>query len=365
MQYKGKWLWIGLGALALIVRWIGGYYPEMIEQFYSRGLYLGIRRILDYTIGILPFPVVYLILIGAFAYLIYSVYWFISSQKTWLAKLGQSVLGFLAFTAAIAFFFLFLWGFNYGRISISDKLMLATHPLSKQDLENNLTEVAQILDSLRAQIGTDSVAVTAERMQSITTKDIRSNLQTVLTKTDYPANFSPKVQELRPKGILLRFQTLGVYFPWSGECNLDAGLHPLEKPFVTAHELVHGYGFGDEGTCNFLALLACLNSEQLEMRYAGYFEYFSTLAVNLRKYDRQGYYRFLSQLSPAVKADWNSIVENHAKYPNIVPELRRATYNTYLKVQGISEGIQNYNKVLVLAEAWKEQVGSLEDWEKF
>jgi hypothetical protein len=120
-----------------------------------------------------------------------------------------------------------------------------------------------------------------------------------------------------------------------------------------AHEMAHGYGFTDEGTCNFLAYLACIRSKNSFIQYAGYFEYFSTLAVNYRKYDREAYTAMMKSLPASVKADWNSIIENHEHYPNIMPKLRHYTYDTYLKVQGISEGIQNYNRVLMLVKAWE------------
>ncbi|MCB0582976.1 MAG: DUF3810 family protein, partial [Phaeodactylibacter sp.] len=72
----------------------------------------------------------------------------------------------------------------------------------------------------------------------------------------------------------------GLYFPFTGEGHIDAGLHPLQKPYVMAHELAHGYGFGDEGTCNFLGYLACIGSDDPVIAYIGHLNYWRTLAAD-------------------------------------------------------------------------------------
>ena len=55
-----------------------------------------------------------------------------------------------------------------------------------------------------------------------------------------------RCRQILPQGILLRISTAGFYNPLTGECNIDKGLHPLQKPFVMAHELFHGMGITGE-----------------------------------------------------------------------------------------------------------------------
>ena len=42
----------------------GRFAPDFAEAWYSRGLFQGIRRLLDGITGILPFPAVYLLVAG-------------------------------------------------------------------------------------------------------------------------------------------------------------------------------------------------------------------------------------------------------------------------------------------------------------
>ncbi|MEM9885864.1 MAG: DUF3810 domain-containing protein [Bacteroidota bacterium] len=351
---KWKWIWIALGGAAILLRWLLSNRSEFVESIYSRGIFLFVRKILD-IIGFLPIPLLYLLLLLLLLLFAKGIYGLVKGNDNWRKRLSEALLSLGASIGMMSFFFLFLWGYNYARVPIEEQIGLDPKPLTQEELCENLKAEATVISKLRAELGTDSIDIQAAQLPENLEEEIKRNLKAVLKDLGYPHKFNPKVQQLRPKGILLRFQTLGVYFPWTGECNLDAGLHPLEIPHVMAHELAHGYGFGDEGTCNFLAYLACTRSENPIIKYAGHFEYYSTLAVNYRRYDRAAYIKQLRALPAAVKADWNAIIVTHDKYPDILPKLRRATYNTYLKAQGIEEGIKNYNRVLMLVDAWKRK----------
>jgi len=60
IKNKRNWWWIALGSFAILVRILLGGSPEIIEQYYSQGIFLGIRSVIDSTFGLLPFPLIYL-----------------------------------------------------------------------------------------------------------------------------------------------------------------------------------------------------------------------------------------------------------------------------------------------------------------
>lgn len=351
---KIAWIWIILGAVALLLRWGAGFAPELVENFYSRGVFLSIRRMLD-VLGLIPFPLVYALLLLLFFRLARGIVRLFRSNLPAKERLKSTALKVGGFVGATIFFFLFLWGFNYARQPIEAQIGIDVQPLSVDDLRSNLEAQAPLLAKRRLAIGKDSIAIQTTDLPEDLETEMRTALQGVLNDLRYPWDYHPKVQALAPKGILIRFQTLGVYFPWTGECNIDAGLHAMDLPFVMAHEMAHGYGFGDEGTCNFLAYLACLRSEHPVVQYVGHFEYYVQLLINYRRYQPDAYDDWLRTLPAPVKADWNDVILTYEQYPDIFPSLRRATYNAYLKAQGIEEGILNYNRILMLVEAWNEK----------
>ena len=349
-----KNIWIILGSIALILR--GLLSAEQIEHWYSRGLFLWLRQVIDFIAAWIPFPMVYALAVALLYKLIQAI-----RKPSSAASIQQKIIrilhNWLAFAMAVIFFFLFLWGYNYGRIPIEHQMGFETKPLSFLDLKMELDSTTKVIDSLRMRIphASDS-ALTAAFIPRKLESSMRGHLAQILKEIGYPASNNPRGRLLYPKGLLLRISTAGVYIPFTGEGHIDAGLHPIQMPFVMAHELSHAYGFGDEGTCNFTAFLACINSGDPVLEYIGYFSYWRYVASNYRRYDREGYAEFYDKKVPlGVKNDLRAIYETMDQYPDILPNVRDAVYNNYLKAQGIQEGIQNYSRILMLEKGRKSQ----------
>lgn len=348
-----RFIWIGLGGVAILVRGLAS--AEAIEQFYSRGLFVFIRTIFDAVTGILPFALVYLLFVVFVVFLIFKIKKAIADQRKWTTRIGSAVFSLLAFAGGVIFFFLVLWGYNYGRVSIEKQMGFETTPLSLEDLKMELDSTTKVIARLRANIPnvTDS-ALTQAFIPTELEETMHNALMDILRKHDYPTPGYVRGRLLFPKGLLLRISTAGVYIPFTGEGHIDPGLHPIQLPFVTAHEMSHGYGFGDEGTCNFLAYLACIYSDDAVLQYIGYFSYWRYVASNYRRYQREEYKDFYENKVPmGVKNDLRAIYKEMDKYPDIFPKVRDAVYNNYLKAQGISEGIQNYSRILMLEKGRK------------
>ncbi len=356
-KYRNNLVWIGLGVLALLLRWALDPYPAVIEAYYSRGFFLGVRLLVDYTIAWLPFPVLYLVVA---ALLWRAGYWGWKCwrwQGSWMELATTLLTGLLAFAGGAVFFFLVMWGFNYGRVPVEEQLALDLQPLSEAELKQELFAEAESLKQLRRAIpGAGTEALGASYLPESLETHLRHNLEQVLREQGYQTVGRVRAKMIYPRGIFLRFSSSGMYFPWTGEGQVDAGLDPLSRISVMAHELSHGYGFGDEGTCNFWAYLACAASSDPLVAYAGKLDHFRTLAANFLRYDREAYRAFRESLPLGIQADLDAINANLRRYPDIMPNLRYAAYDTYLKAQGIPEGMKNYSRVIMMVKAWKEGV---------
>ena len=86
----------------------------------------------------------------------------------------------------------------------------------------------------------------------------------------------------------------------------------------------------------------------------GHFYYFRYVASDFRRYRPDEYKEIWAALPEGVKNDYRAVQEEMAKYPDILPAVRDAAYNTYLKAQGIDDGIKNYDRVTMLAHAWHQ-----------
>lgn len=351
---KKRIIWIVLGLMTLVIRYVAS--PIFIEQNYSRGLFLWIRRVIDYTIGWFPIPLLYIFYI---VLIIWAIRQLIKTKWkklfTWKG-IANWLLSVVAFIGGVLFFFFFLWGFNYGRVPLVQQINLKAKPVELTDLKKELEQKTIEVLAARKQLDAMEETVLAAHLLP---KEMESLCRTAVEKTliqlDYPVAGKVRGRVLPTKGILMRFSSSGVYWPFVGEGNIDGGLHPLQQPFTLCHELSHGYGITNEGVCNFLGYVATQNSNNAYVRYSGLLCYWRYIAIAYQRFAYADYQKFRATLPKGFLADLGEINEALDRYPDILPKLRYAAYDAYLKSQGISEGMKSYSSIIMLVRAWEAE----------
>ena len=177
---------------------------------------------------------------------------------------------------------------------------------------------------------------------------VRRQLVSQLAQMNIHHPGEPRGRQPFWNGFLLRFGAAGIYNPFTGECNIDKGLPNLTKPYTLAHEFCHGYGFGDEGTCSFLAYLALSNSRDTFLKYTAELAFWRELASSYRKSNPSDYKIIWDKLPSGFQKDIQLIHTTIQQYPEYFEVFRVKAYDQYLKAQGIEEGINNYSKVVTL-----------------
>ncbi len=350
-----KYIWIILGFIAFVLNWLFGLFPSFYEVFYFKGIFQLIRTVYDYTLGWIPFPMVY-ILFFIVVQIIYNFLKFRGFRKAKgvLAKSWSIILPVLSLFGAIVFFFYFLWGFNYQQEQLGKYLEFPEVVPDTTELYSESVFYLERMEELRASISTDTLPLTFDMMPDDLEGDIRHNLESILHEWDIPVNGRVRVRELYPRGILLRISTAGVYIPFVFEGHIDAGLHPIQYPFTMAHEMSHGYGLADEGTCNFTGFVACMSSDNPFVQYSASMSIWRYMANNLRQGSPRMYKKLMREISPNVRRDLLAVMDEMDKYPDILPKVRNAVYDTYLKSHGVAGGLSNYSKVVEMTMAWKK-----------
>ncbi len=344
-----NWRWMFLGIIGLFIHFLFTLSPGLTEQLYSRGLFRVVRWVFSHTFAYAPFPIFYVLLI----FLLIQLYHFISflgaSYHSLKEKLDYAVHALLSFAGAAVFSFYFLWGYNYSRIPFDQQIGLQMKEVDSVSLRKELENAAA--DVVAAKIAADAYGSPPAAFFNDLGEFMRDYTSRTLNRYGFPAGGNLRGRMLKPDGILYRFGSSGVYLPWIGESNIDAAIHPLQKPFILAHELSHGYGWGDEGTCNFIAYLTCTQSSSPYVRYSGFLDYYRYVASNYRVGRQKEYARFRASLPPGVRSDLEEINQTISRYPEWITF--NFVYEWYLKGNGIPEGMQNYNKVISLVYSYR------------
>lgn len=350
--------WICFGVISICFNLVFSKFPAFADWFYYRGVFQLLRIVYDYTLGWLPFPMFYLVL----PLTIYLIYHLLGKaiQLFKSKSLGKATLdiaiGILAFAGFFYGMFYWLWGYNYQKPNFETTMELEVNKMSTAQLYNELYKVHEVLKGLRLELKTDADYLEEDLAKDLESK-VRIAVEDFLTETDYPKNGRVRIRKLFPRGSLLRISTAGVYIPFAIEGHIDPGLHPLTWPATMAHEMAHGYGFTDEGTCNFIGYQVCINQSDAYMQYSGWLMYFRYLYSNARSSDRDRFKIFSDAISEEVFNDLLAIDEYANRYPDIMPKVRDAVYDTYLKSHGVKEGLRSYSRMILLVNAWNRKQG--------
>jgi hypothetical protein len=262
-----------------------------------------------------------------------------------------------AWAGKLVFFFYVLWGFNYTRVGIEKQWGLETAPMNSAELAAEAAWASRMSTESRASIpGNSADTLGPADLPSNLESHLRSVLVPVLREAGYPAPGRVRVRSFSPGGWMMRFSSTGVYVPFFGEGYTANNLLPFEKPFTTAHEMVHGYGITDEGAANFLAFLACAASPLPVVKYSGFAAYWEYAAGELSRAVPVEFKALWENLPEGMKTDIRSAQKNAAHYRGALEKVSQKVYAKYLKSQGIDDGLRSYSRFVGLVAAWKKRI---------
>lgn len=156
----------------------------------------------------------------------------------------------------------------------------------------------------------------------------------------------------------------GYYFPFSMEANYNDVMHILNIPSTMCHELAHLKGFIYEDEANFIGYLACIQSEDAFFQYAGYLSVLNYLyndICRLAKENPDIYTKTVDEIPIAIVSgqvrkdnifvsdeEWERINGKALIDTEIVDKAADVFIDTNLKVNGVSDGMISYSRVVKL-----------------
>ena len=168
------------------------------------------------------------------------------------------------------------------------------------------------------------------------------------------------VRLAQPPSVVSYANIGGMFFPFTMESNINVDNPFFMVPWTMAHELAHQCGFMREDEANFIAYLACKESDDALMRYSGLLLAYDNAMGALRSADPERAAEIASGLAEPVRRDLAERAEHWAQYEGPVQDVSNAANDAYLKANNQSDGMQSYGRMvdLLLAEQRAEENGS-------
>ena len=326
--------------------------PSFTEQLYGEKIFPIFRFVLDHSLALFPIPLYHISWLIAVAMLIRAFFAFFRQKEPWKARLSRFARRLISLLVVLYAIFYWFWGFNYYRPPVQQRLDINTATPDEDWLLQQFEEQIRLMNELRRgalmHILRDSVVSDHRQEEILSTSAIRAEVEKILPMFKYNNRANPVLRSLKPKGVFLHWAATGMYWPFTGEANIDQGIHLIKKPVTMAHEYAHAYGVTDEGDCNLIGYLACAGSSDALSRYSAAQSYFRYLLSAIRKTkSKEEIQSLIVSLDERVRNDMRAIRQLHSRYKLWLPDLRSKAYDMYLKGNKVSEGLRSYDRFIV------------------
>ena len=342
---KPKFILPFLLLLQIIALQIISFFPEFVEQYYSNGLYRWISNFSRSTLGAIFFSMGDLLYIVV---LFLIAKWFWTQRKSWKTQWQSNSLRILSFVSVLCFVFHLLWGMNYHRVPLFEKMNIKKD-YSDADLLLFTQKLIAKTNAVHHQIVKDDHLKVVFPYTQEQVFDFNSKGYEMLSK-EYPlfTYQNPSVKKSL-MSLPLTYMGFGGYLnPFTNEAQVNY-LGPMYNfPTTTCHEMAHQLGYASESEANFIGFLASIKNDNLYFQYSGYAQALRYCLRNWQIRDQNILKALLKTIHPGILANFKESETFWASYETFIETGFKIFYDHFLKFNQQEDGLESYSKYVDL-----------------
>ncbi len=328
----------------ILVKWLGSY-PNLIETYYSKGLYPIIAKFSRTVLGWIPFSVGDIL----YAILFFFAFRYLILKRKEIRKFPKAFVRNIFMVLSLAYFLFHLfWGFNYYRIPISTTLALKeTH---------STEELVLFTEKLIEKTNEVQYAITADSTEIV---KIPYSKKEILDKSIHGFEVLQKqipfLEYVRPslkKSLFstpLTYMGYGGYLnPFTNEAQVNSKLPNFRFPGVCGHEVGHQLGYSAENETNFIGYLVTSQNEDIYFKYSAYSSALSYCLSDIKRRDNATFEKLYGRLNTGIKKNFQEVADFWQDYENPMEPVFKSIFNSFLKANNQTKGIKSYNSVVSL-----------------
>lgn len=291
---------------------------------------------------------------------------FLAGNAAWLVRAGvllfrrREALPFLRRLLILGSVWLWLWAglcwlWNaaYYAPSFTQRSGLDVRPCSVEELAAVTELFAQRAAALAPQVPRDEELHFAQPL----TLCFRENSAVYEEVTREFHCLSMQAVSAKPMYLFSRIQSIlgftGMYFPFTGEANVNIDAPACLAPATIAHEMAHQRMVASELEANFVGIAACTSCSDVVFQYSGYLMGLIQLCNALYSVSPDSWYAISEEyFTPELAADWRDNNEYWAALASPVGDTAEQVYDSFLKSNDQELGIRSYGACVDLLVAW-------------
>lgn len=352
-QSKVFWISTALLAISFIIVFLARINVDFTTKFYTFGFYKIYMTILLKLNSLVSFSIAEVLIV---LFCIYLIFWCVLLIYTLINRRKNiyNVL-LLLFSPVCAIIFMFTVSYlpNYHQQTFYYYSGLKMQDTSVDNLYILCESLAFDANNYRALVGQENEVF--DYTKEVTTTELFSLCTKSFQNLDYPE--CEKLFNILENSIakpiffskiMSYLNMTGGFFAITGEANININSSDIFIPSTTCHELAHVAGFMREDEANFIAYVACRNSDSVLLNYSGTMLALLHSTNALYAKDQEKYYEIMSILSNDVNLDFDAHNEYYYKYETPIRTVSKAVNDTYLKANNQTDGINSYGRMVDL-----------------
>ncbi len=171
------------------------------------------------------------------------------------------------------------------------------------------------------------------------------------------------IKSVRAKPLLCsRLQSIfgftGVYFPFTGEANVNVDAPACLVPATIGHEMAHQRMVASELEANFVGIAACTSCDDVVFQYSGYLMGLINLCNALYPVSPDSWNKIAGEtFTPELFTDWKENNDYWTALESPVEEAAGDVYDSFLKSNNQELGIRSYGACVDLLVNYYSHLG--------
>lgn len=321
------------------------FFPELIEKMYCNGLYKMISNISRIIFGFIPFSIGDL---GYTSAIVFLVIGYFKNRKISNLSWKDRLLKILSSISVFYFFFNFLWGLNYYRVPLIEKLKIEKE-YSNEDLLKFTKQLIAKTNSIHSQITKNETLKVVFPYSQEHVFEMNLKGYQLLSKQIPSVRYEhPSIKKSLFSLPLSYMGFSGYLNPFTNEAQVNDKIPMYNFPTTVTHEMAHQLGYASESEANFIGFLASTNNENLYFQYSGYSLALHYCLSNWKFRDEIEFKKLLKSVHPGIIKNYKESEAFWRDYESFLETGFHIFYDRFLKMNQQKEGIEGYSRFVDL-----------------
>lgn len=226
-----------------------------------------------------------------------------------------------------------------------------------EELKNLRENIVKKLNSLSGKFERDNSGeiIYNVDLSSMYSKCIES-MQKLGTRYPNLSGYYPKPKRIYFSRFMSQQYLSGIFFPFTLEANYNTEMYITNMPYTICHELAHLKGYIYEDEANYIAFMACVESDDLFFKYCGYLNVLNYVSNDFRRNADENTWNLRTVVNEEIVADnifltadaWERVNKTSVFKTEAVEAVTNKLLDSNLKINGVKDGIKSYSRVVRL-----------------